>query len=66
MSYITGTLLISNVDYGTSVSAIDVGVNGSQFAVAYLDDSGNLKTAITSPTTVAGINTAMSGCNIVI
>ena len=66
MSYVTGTLLIQNEDYNTSVSAMDMSVNGSQFAIAYIDSSGNLKTAVTSPSTVDGVNTAMSGCNIVV
>ena len=40
---IVGTLLIPNLDYGKTVSAVDVQLNGSQVGVVYLDSTGNLK-----------------------
>lgn len=39
---IVGTLLIPNLDYGKTVSAIDVTLNGSQIGIVYLD-GGQLK-----------------------
>ena len=63
--YITGTLLIPNEDYLTSVSAVEIDVNGSSFNISYIDSSGNLKAAATSVSTTSGVNNAMSNCSIV-
>ena len=69
---IVGTLLIPNLDYGKTVSAVDVNLNGSQIEVVYIDEEGLLKAG--SLSCVYAWSDAlsahvpvpvMSGCNIV-
>ena len=64
---IVGTLLIPNLDYGKTVSAVDVQLNGSQIEVVYLDEEGLLKAGSLScvQNFDGTLNGAMSGCSVV-
>jgi hypothetical protein len=68
---IVGTLLIPNLDYGKTVSAVDVTLNGSMVSVVYLD-AGQLKAGSMScvytwnaATSALQSTPAMSGCSII-
>jgi hypothetical protein len=68
---IVGTLLIPNLDYGKTVSAVDVTLNGSMVEVVYLD-AGQLKAGSMScvytwndATSAHQANPVMSGCSVV-
>ena len=68
---IVGTLLIPNLDYGKTVSAVDVNLNGSQIEVVYLD-AGQLKAgsiscvyAWSDALSAHVVVPAMSGCSVV-
>ena len=64
--YVTGTILATNSDYLTSVSAVNMEVNGQMVYITYIDSSGNLKAASKSFVTDAnGLPIIMSGCSIV-
>jgi hypothetical protein len=66
MSTIVGTLTITGPDNLTTVSAVDLDVNGQCIYITYLDSSGNLKTAVGSIVqNVDGTRrVSMSGCSI--
>jgi hypothetical protein len=64
---IEGVLNIPNEDYGTTVSAVDVNLNGSQIGVVYIDGSGNLKAGSMSCVQNADgtLTPVMTGCTVV-
>lgn len=68
---IVGTLLIPNLDYGKTVSAVDVTLNGSQIEVVYIESgqlkAGSLSCAYNYNTTTSAFEVvpAMSGCSVV-
>jgi len=43
MATIIGTLLIPSADYMTTVSAVDVHLNGQSIELTYIDSTGKLK-----------------------
>ena len=67
MTYVKGKLLVSGPDYNTSVSAVNLEVNGQNFYVAYIDSTSNLKASYISiiPNIDGTLPILMSGCSIV-
>jgi hypothetical protein len=68
---VKGVLLIPNMDYGKTVSAVDITLNGSQIEVCYLDNgqlkAGSISCVYSWSDALSGFvaNPAMSGCSII-
>lgn len=67
MATVVGKLLINGEDNLTSVSAVDITVNGSTVYCTYINASGNLKVKTTSCSysNEGVVPVIMSGCSII-